>query len=207
MIDWTPLFHIAVIFALGVISPGPNFLVVAQRAMLRGRTEAFATVAGVATVSMMWAAASLFGLTIIFKLFPWTHLVLRIAGASYLVWAGIKLWLAASKPPREAPAGQSARRGLIDAYRAGLATNLSNAKAIAFYSSAFSAAAPAPDKTATLWAALVLVLILVLSWYGTVVMILATGPLARSYRRGRKWIERVSGVLMIGFGVRLAASD
>jgi threonine/homoserine/homoserine lactone efflux protein len=152
----------------------------------------------------MWAAASLFGLTIIFKLFPWTHMALRIIGAAYLIWAGVRLWRAASKPPKEVSAGQSARQGFFEAYRAGLATNLSNAKAIAFYSSAFSAAAPAPDKVATLWAALALVLVLVLCWYGLVVLILSTGPLARAYRHGRTWIERVAGVLMVGFGVRLA---
>lgn len=204
MIDWTPLLNITIVFMAGVISPGPNFLVVAHRALVHGRAEAFATVMGVAIVSTMWAAASLFGLTIIFKLFPWTHMALRLGGAAYLIWLGIKLWRAASRPARQASKEGDKRNGLADAFRAGLATNLSNARAIAFYASTFSAVAPSPNETATLWAALLLVLLLVILWYSFVVLLLSTGPLARAYRRGRHWIERGSGLLMIYFGLRLA---
>lgn len=85
MIDWSALFAIGLLFILGVISSGPNFVVVAQRALTGGRAEAFATIVGAALVSGLWAGASLFGLTIIFKLFPWMHLLLRIVGAAYLV--------------------------------------------------------------------------------------------------------------------------
>ena len=204
MIDTHALLAIAAIYTLGVTSPGPNFLVIAQRALTRGRAEAFAAMAGVVSVSAIWAGASLFGLAILFRLFPWIHLVLRLVGGAYLIWFGIRLWRAAQRPTDEAPAGPPTRRGLLAAYRAGLATNLSNAKAIAFYTSAFAAVAPAPGQTATLWAALVLVLCLALAWYGLVVLLLSAGPLARAYRKGRAWIERVCGAAMILFGLRLA---
>jgi len=207
MIDWTALIAIATLFMLGVVSPGPNFVVVAQRALNHGRAEAFSTILGVATVSVMWAAASLFGLVVIFKIFPWTQIALRIVGAAYLVWSGVRLWRRASRPAPAMGGEKATRAGLIDAYRAGLATNLSNAKAITFYSSTFAAAAPAPEKTATLWAVLLLILCLVLLWYGAVALMLTTGPLARAYRRGRLWIERTSGALMIAFGLRLAFGD
>jgi threonine/homoserine/homoserine lactone efflux protein len=207
MIDWSALFSIAVLFMLGVMSPGPNFLIVAQFALTRGRAEAFAAICGVAIISTLWAGASLFGLAVLFKLFPWMQVALRLAGAAYLVWSGIRLWRKASQPAPEVPRGAPDRARLADAFRAGLATNLSNAKAITFYSSAFAAVAPAPDKPATLYVVLLLVICLVFFWYGTVALVLTTGPLARGYRRGRVWIERISGVLMIGFGVRLAIGD
>jgi threonine/homoserine/homoserine lactone efflux protein len=206
MIDVHALLAVALIFALGVMSPGPNFLAVAQRALVHGRTAAMATAAGVITVSALWASSSLFGLAIVFKLFPWTHLVLRIVGAAYLVWAGIKLWRHARVPLPIDSGGPVPGAGLGKAYRAGLATNLSNAKAIAFYTSIFSAAAPAPDKTLTLWIALVMVLIIAVIWYSILATVLSTGPAARGYRRAKGAIERVCGVLMIGFGVELAAS-
>lgn len=206
MIDLGAIAACAAIYTIGVLSPGPNFMVVAQRALLRGRTEALAATAGVVTVAALWASASLFGLAIVFRLFPWTYMLLKIAGAAYLVWFGIRLWRSAGRPIPDVAAVPLTRASLLGAYRAGLATNLSNAKAIAFYTSAFSATAPAPDQTATLWVALAVVLVISALWYGLVAAALSSGPLARAYRRGRGWIERLCGVVMVAFGARLALS-
>ena len=203
MVDGHAVIVLAGIFAVGVMSPGPNFMVVAQRAVARGRTDALVTALGVVTVSALWAGSSLFGIGVMFTLFPWTRLLLRVLGAGYLVWAGLRLWRHAGSP---VAADAATRRGLWRAFRAGLATNLANAKAIAFYGSAFAAAAPSPDKTATLWLALLLVLAIALVWYGLVAVALSTGAVARFYRRGRGVIERTCGALMMLFGVRLAAS-
>lgn len=204
MIDWGPLLNIAALFLLGAISPGPNFFAVAHRALNYGRTEAFVTVLGVALVSTMWATASLFGLALIFKAFPMTQLILRMAGSAYLVWLGIKFWRSADKPAREVSSEASSHSGLWDAFRAGLATNLSNVRAITFYSSAFAAAAPSHDQTVTLWATLALIFLLAVGWYGTVALLLSTGPMARAFQRRKSWIGRGSGVMMIYFGLRLA---
>jgi threonine/homoserine/homoserine lactone efflux protein len=189
------------------MSPGPNFMVVAQRAVSRGRVEALAAVLGVVMVSALWAGSSLFGVSVVFRLFPWTHLVLKVLGAGYLVWAGVRLWRRANLPIPVTPAGAGGRGGVWRAFRAGLATNLSNAKAIAFYSSAFAAAAPAPGKAETLWLALALVLVIALAWYGLVAVALSSGAIARAYRHAKGVIERACGVLMIGFGIGLAATD
>ena len=200
-IDVHALFAVALIFALGVMSPGPNFMVVAQRSVARGRADGLATMLGVVTVGGLWAAGSLFGIGILFAVFPWTRVLLRIVGATYLLLLGIKMWRNARAPLAASPATVAAREGFWTAYRAGLATNLSNAKAIAFYTSAFSAAAPAPGRTATVWLALALVPAIATAWYGLV----ASGPAAAAYRRAKVRIERACGLLMIGFGVKLAA--
>ncbi len=203
-LDTHALLSVGAIFALGVLSPGVNFMVIAQRAVAGGRRQALVAVLGVVSVSALWASVSLFGIAIVFALFPWTRLLLRIVGAAYLVWAGVRLWRAAAAP-LAAPNDVAGGRGdLWRAYRAGLATNLSNAKAIAFYTSAFSAAAPAPGQTATLWIALALVLAIALFWYGLVAVALSTGVMAAAYRQSKTVIERAS---MIAFGLRLATVE
>ncbi|MDF7774388.1 LysE family transporter [Sphingomonas sp. AOB5] len=206
MIDTHALVALTLISIAGVMSPGPNFVVVAQRALLHGRRDAMITAAGVLTVSAIWASASLFGLAVVFKLFPWLHMTLKIVGAAYLLWIGFKLWRDARKPMPVVTAEGRAGAGGWRAFRAGLATNLSNAKAIAFYTSVFSAAAPSPEKTATLWVALVLVLAIGCIWYSVVVFAFTTGPVAAGYRRAKTTIERACGALMIAFGVQLAVS-
>lgn len=196
MIDWGPLLNIAALWLLGAISPGPNFMAVAHQALNHGRSYALTAVLGVALVSTMWATASLFGLALIFKAFPVTQLILRLAGSAYLVWLGIRFWRMAGRSPRESVANEAAGHSLSDAFRAPLS----------FYSSAFAAAAPSHAQTATLWATVVLIFLLAMSWYGTVALLLSTGPLASAYRQRKLWIDRMSGTLMIYFGVRLALS-
>ena len=207
MVDQHAVLAVAGISAIGVLSPGPNFMVVAQRAVTRGRVEALAAVLGVVTISALWAAASLFGIGVVFRLFPWTHLLLKLLGAAYLAWTGIRLWRHADAPLPATSLVIKTRHRLWRAFQAGLATNLSNAKAIAFYTSAFAAATPSPDETGTLWLSLGLVLIIALFWYGLVAVALSTGTLAGAYRRAKAGIERTCGVLMILFGARLATSD
>ena len=210
MINGHAVIAIAGIAAVGVMSPGPNFMVVAQHAAVRGRAEALVTVLGVVTVSALWAGSSLFGIGVMFRLFPWTRLVLKLLGAGYLVWAGIRLWRHAGSAVAITTPDPGTRqgpwRGRWPAVRAGLAPHLANAKAIAFYGSAFAAAAPSPDGTATSWVALLLVLAIGLVWYGLVAVALSAGAVARGYRRARGAIERTCGALMMLFGVRLAAS-
>lgn len=187
-IDAHALGAVALIFALGVMSPGPNFVVVAQRAVTRGRTDGLATMLGVVTVSGIWAAGSLIGIGVLFAVVPWTRDVLRVVG-DVSPLAGRQDVAKRARPTRG-----GGRVGVWSAYRAGLATNLSYAKAIAFYTSAFSAAAPAPGQTATMWLALAPVLVIALS----------SGPVAAAYRRARAPIERAGGLLMIAFGAKLA---
>lgn len=204
-IDTHALVTITLIFAIGVMSPGPNFLVVAQRSLARGRADGLATMLGVATVSGLWAAGSLFGIGILFALFPWARVVLRVVGAAYLFWLGVKMWQSARTPLAKSTSAAGADGTFWSAYRAGLATNLSNTKAFAFYTSAFAAAAPAPGRTATLWLAVALMLVIALAWYGLVALALSSGPVAAAYRRAKSPIERACGLLMIGFGAKLAA--
>lgn len=130
MIDLAALASVALIYAAGVMSPGPNFMVVAQVAAARGIGPGLAAVAGVVLVNGIWAAASLFGLTAVFAAFPALFLALKIAGAAYLIWMGVRLWRDASKPLADVVRADA---GLAGAFRAGLATNLSNAKATAWY--------------------------------------------------------------------------
>jgi threonine efflux protein len=201
MIDLAALASVALIYAAGVMSPGPNFMVVAQVAAARGIGPGLAAVAGVVLVNGIWAAASLFGLTAVFAAFPALFLALKIAGAAYLIWMGVRLWRDASKPLADVVRADA---GLAGAFRAGLATNLSNAKAVAFFASAFAAAAPSPDKVATLWLALGLVLVMATAWYGLVALALSRPAVAGAYGRMKRWIDRACGAILMGFGVRLA---
>ena len=194
---------IALICLLAIMSPGPNFVAVTHRAVTAPRGEAMALVAGIACISAGWAAAALFGLGIVFRLFPWVFWTVKLLGAAYLVWFGVSLLRHAGRPlPTRST--QLTRGTAWRAFRDGVVTNLSNPKAMVFYASVFSGAVPVGTTQLTMWLMVAVVPVIALLWYGLVAWLLSSEQAARLYRRAKPWLERGCGTLLIGFGVRQA---
>ncbi len=205
MIDVPAVLTAAAVCAVGVMSPGPNFVAVTHRAVSAPRAEALSLVAGIASISGMWAAAAVLGIGVLFALFPWMFWTLKLLGAAYLVWLGIQLLRHAGAPLPEHAAAPS-RAPLARAFRTGMVTNLSNPKAMIFYASVFSASVPAGASPGTLAAMIVVVPFIAAAWYGSVAVFLSGAPVARLFRKARPAIERSCGALLLAFGLRQALS-
>lgn len=203
MIDVATVVTASVVCLAGVMSPGPNFVAVTHRAVTKSRAEVLPLVLGIASVSALWATAAVFGLGILFSLFPWLFWSVKLLGAAYLAWLGLQLIRGA----RLALAEQSAtvtRSTFLRAFRDGVVTNLSNPKSMAFYASVFSASVPAAASSATLAAVVLMVPAIATCWYGGVALFLSSANAATCYRKGKPLIERVCGALLIVFGLRQA---
>jgi len=105
------VFSATLIWLAAVISPGPNFLVVSRLALSRSRTSAIGATFGIAAGSLIYAALTLFGLSVLILRFAWLGETIRVVGGAYLVWLGIQAWRAtpddlqsaAAEPGRGAP--------------------------------------------------------------------------------------------------------
>jgi len=205
MIDTAALFTVVLVYAAGVIIPGPNFVLVVRQAAAGSRALALATVAGIVAVNALWAGAALFGLAVALNAWPWARDGLRIAGGLYLIYVGVRLWLDARQASGVADEGIGlARAGLGRAFARGALTNLANPKSMVFYASVFSAAAPPGAGAATLLAMMAAVVVIAFVWYGAVALLLSTAGVSTAYRRARTALERACGGVMIGFGGKLA---
>ena len=201
---WASLATVTGIWLVTVISPGPNFVATAHAAVTDSRRAGLLVTAGIALGTTIWAAASLLGLALLFETAGWLYQAVRIAGAAYLVFVGLRMILTARSTALATP-GAVRPRGALAAFRHGLLTDLSNPKAAAFFTSLFAVAVP---PTAPLWFALAiitLVVVIAAGWYGLVAWVIATGPVAAAYRRLRHLIAYLTGTLFVGFGLRLAA--
>jgi threonine/homoserine/homoserine lactone efflux protein len=90
MLGLLPLFGI---WFLAVISPGPDFLVTVRSATGRSRRHGILTGLGVSTAILVWATASMLGLSVLLLRISWIYDVIRMMGAAYLVYLGIRtLW-------------------------------------------------------------------------------------------------------------------
>jgi threonine/homoserine/homoserine lactone efflux protein len=97
----TALLPLAGVLLLSVASPGPNFVIVTSTALARRRAGVM-TALGLAAASGSWAAIAIGGLSLLVTHVAWVHTALRLAGALYLIWLGLKMLLAAGqqRPPR-----------------------------------------------------------------------------------------------------------
>lgn len=99
------VFGATLIWLAAVISPGPNFLVVSRLALSRSRTSAIGATLGIAAGSVIYAALTLFGLSVLILRFAWLGDTIRVAGGAYLVWLGIQAWRATPEDLQPAAAG------------------------------------------------------------------------------------------------------
>ncbi|HEY0328851.1 MAG TPA: LysE family transporter [Rhodopseudomonas sp.] len=199
------LFAIAMLYTVAVASPGPNFLVISQLS-LSGRTHLAVQVAlGIATGSVVWVVLAMAGVAAVLASSEWLCLAVRLVGAGYLMWLGVKLLLRAlARQDNEAqtvPAMNAAK-----AWRTGLLTSLTNPKSGAFWTSVFATTFPA---SAPIWFYLVTALTIAglsLGWHLGLALLFTSKAVQARYHRMRRGIDAVCGVVLLGFGVRLAVS-
>ena len=77
--------------------PGPTVMLVVSYALGHGKTSGWATVPGVTLGDFTAMTASLLGAGAILAMSAVLFSVLKLAGAAYLIWLGIKLWQAEPK--------------------------------------------------------------------------------------------------------------
>lgn len=199
--------------ALLVILPGPDTLVVLRNMVRGGRRRAIWTAAGGITGLMVWVSITALGLAAVLRASHDAYLVLKIAGAAYLMWLGIQslrsrtlgpgLDAVASGPavPLPAPTGRR-----FEGYGAGLATNLLNPKIGVLFVAMLPGFIPAGDPVATGSLLLGAIYIAETAVY-MAVLIALSGPVARwmSTPAVRRRLDRLMGAVFVLFGVQLVA--
>ncbi|TAG66153.1 MAG: hypothetical protein EAZ24_16345 [Burkholderiales bacterium] len=191
------LWTVAIIAAIGNMSPGPDFVAVTYASVVRGRASAALVALGVVFGNGLWAGAALFGVAALFTLFPTMFVLIKTAGALYLCYLGYKL-LRYARVPYDV-AGGATQSSPWSAFRSGLATTLSNPKAAIYYASALSTAAPASATWFELSLMLTVVIAVSGAWFATVVLVLSTQRAANAFRRFKVYFESLFGALLLGF--------
>jgi threonine/homoserine/homoserine lactone efflux protein len=193
------------------IVPGPSTVVIMRSAARSGRRAGLAAVLGNETGVLAWGVAAALGLSALLAASRLAYDGLRIAGAVVLVWFGARaLWQARRGAPAAGGDGGAAEAParLWRCYRLGLVTNFANPKAGVFAVSFLPQFVPEGWPVAAvlvgfaaLWALIDLV------WYSIVVC--AVHAARRVFERPgvRRRLEQVSGVVLVGLGVRLAAES
>lgn len=198
------------IAALLTIIPGADTALVTKNAIARGRPAAFFTTFGICLGCLCHATASALGLSVVLRESARVYEWVKLAGAAYLMYIGIRaLWAARKKPEAEqafVPHGKKdASPGLLRSFSEGLFTNLLNPKVAIFYLT-FLPQFIAPGESVlrkSLFLAGIHVL-MGLVWLCSYAILLdrMSSVLARPAVRRR--LEAFTGAVLVAFGMRLA---
>jgi threonine/homoserine/homoserine lactone efflux protein len=186
------------------ITPGPDMLLVVRNGLAAGSRGAWRTGLGCCLGIAVHATAAVLGLSAILAASATAYAAVKLAGAAYLAYLGVRLLISAVLARDEEPVRVTAPAA-GRAFRQGLVTNLLNPK-IALLFLTLLPQFVAPDEprlrtTATLAAVFLGIAVL---WWRT--FSLAIGPISRVLRgrRSRRVLDAAAGGALIAVGARVA---
>ena len=196
---------VASLHLMAAISPGPAVLMSARTGVTEGlRTGAFLAF-GIGIGGVIWAAAALFGLNLIFQAAPVLLWALKIVGGLYLIHMAWGMWKAADQP-LDIDAAVRLPRSAGSAFRLGLITQLANPKPAVLFSAIFVGTVP-PETAGWVYAALLAVVFLNETvWNVLVARIFSFDRSKAVYISLKTIIDRTFGGLLALLGVKIAAT-
>lgn len=187
------------LLALLTLSPGASMALIGAVAAGHGRRAAFITSLGIATGIIVHATASALGLSVVLAASPEAFTIVKSAGALYLAYLGVRTLLRTRQRRQTTAMAVPSRR---DFYTRGVLTNVLNPQVAIFYLTFLPQfirpTEPVLAKSLLFGATHACIAV---TWFAVYAYGITT--LAARLRALQPWIERTSGVVLIGFAVRL----
>lgn len=194
----------SLLLTLGAISPGPAVLMAARTGVTEGMRTGFFLALGIGAGAVIWSAAALSGLTIVFQVAPSLLLALKLAGGAYLLWLGWHLWRHADTPV--AVPALAVPRTAASAFRLGVLTQLANPKPVVVLSAIFLGTVPPGTPLAVKLALLAVVFTAESGWNVIVARIFSLDRTRAGYLRLKGVIDRAFGGMLALLGLKIAAT-
>jgi threonine/homoserine/homoserine lactone efflux protein len=184
------------------ITPGPGVIFLVTRTLSEGRSVGLASIGGVALGNLANASIASLGIAVVFAASPTAFLVVKLAGASYLVFLGIRALVSNSTPASAAPRRPLSR---LKAFRDGLLIALLNPKTALFFA-AFLPQFVGPGGSPLGQSLLLGGIFVLIAICTDTIYILAAGLLGPRLQafRGRSYGRYVTATTFIGLGAYVA---
>ncbi|MCE7004946.1 LysE family translocator [Kibdelosporangium philippinense] len=190
---------------LAAMAPGPDFILVTRHGAVSGRRAGVAAGLGIASGVFVWAVVAAFGVASLLAASAIAFTIVKLIGAVYLAYLGIKALIGVWRHGKQATAEVKLAtvRPLV-AFRQGLVTNLLNPKCAALFVALmpqFLSNHPHTGETLLLSGLAVLVTGV---WFSVLANLV--GLLKRFFTspRVRRVLDTVTGTILVAFGIKIA---
>lgn len=196
------------VFVLAAIAPGADFACVLRESVSFGRWAGIASAIGVGSAIMIHVAYTVTGVGLIVAQSVLIFTIVKWCGAAYLVYLGVRSLTASRRSPqtldKTAAASVGDARSVVTSYGVGFLTNLLNPKATLFFVSLFATIVSHETPVMTQFAYGAVLAVFLALWFSFVAVFLTTRSMRAGYERIGHWIDRATGLVLIGLGVRIA---
>lgn len=217
---WYGFLLITSVHLLAAASPGPDFVLVSQQTLAKGRRTGLICSLGITLGLAVHIIYSVLGLATVIAHSQPLLTAIKWLGGSYLIylgWQGIQakakkpadLTVAINSDAIDSDTDISIKKSSIDTsstasiLRRGFFCNVFNPKAPVYFVAIFTLVL-SPDIP--LWQLAIYgvwMMVLQMAWFSTVVMLLSIPAIHRRFQRFEHWIDRVLGTAMIILGLNL----
>jgi RhtB (resistance to homoserine/threonine) family protein len=184
-----------------IVVPGPDTAVVTKNALVGGRRGGMLSAVGVSTGLAVWTLAASLGIAALLQASAVAFFALKVAGALYLMWIGVQMLRRRDQLRSEV--GVRPASG-TKALRQGLLSDLGNPKVAVFFTSFL----PQFVHGGAVFLPLLLLgatfAVLTLAWLAVYAVVIGNTSTLLRRPAVRRTLDRVTGVVLIAFGVRLA---
>jgi threonine/homoserine/homoserine lactone efflux protein len=207
------LLAFVLVAGLVIVTPGPDMALVTRNVLVHGRQAALLTALGIEAGLLVWTGASLLGIAALLAASALAFTVVKLAGAAYLVFLGLRTLLSLRGPGSAGhPTGliPNIRSNLPRrlAFQQGLLSNLLNPKIAVFFTSLipqFVTPGPAATLRSVVLAGIFMAMGLI--WLTTYAVFADTVRSTLQRRPVKRLLDAVSGLVLVGLGVRLAVES
>jgi threonine/homoserine/homoserine lactone efflux protein len=191
-----------------IVTPGQDMIYVITRSLAQGRLAGIASAIGVSCGILVHTALAALGVGAILQASEGLFLALKVVGAAYLVYLGLRMLFDRGAPVQLG--SQGSRLPLAGLFWQGVLSNVTNPKIVLFFFAFLpqfvDPASPHPTRDLAFLG--VLYALLALPVKGAVGLV--AGSLSEQVIRrpsALRWMNRVSGTVLIALGLRLAATE
>ncbi|QJD88646.1 LysE family transporter [Duganella dendranthematis] len=196
---------VVTITLLAVISPGPDFAMVTRNSLMLTRRAGVLTALGIGLGVTVHVSYTLLGIGLLISRSLWLFHSIKLVGAVYLVYLGIKMLRA--QPAQQQAQATAASLSDWDALRTGFLTNVLNPKTTIFIVSLFMQAVR-PDTPLPIQIGYGAFIALAhMAWFSLVALCFSADTVRARLLAARRRIDQTFGCLLVGFGALLAISS
>ena len=196
--DLSRLFR-GIVIGFSIAAPvGPIGVLCIRRTLAEGRLSGLVSGLGAATADAIYGCIAGFGLTFISNIFVQQQVWFRLIGGVFLCYLGLKTLL--TKPTEQAAPAEG--KGLVGAYASTFFLTLTNPLTILSFAAVFAGLGVADASRSYVSASVLVLGVFTGSALWWLVLSGSVGLFRTRFNpRGLHWVNRISGLIITGFGL------
>lgn len=203
------LLSFAAVALVLTLIPGLDTTLVLRSALTQGRGRAVMTALGIACGALCWGAAAAVGAAALLAASEVAYRVVTLAGAAYMAYLGVTMIVRSFRadPAHAADAPAASLSSPWRAFAVGTGTNVLNPKIGVFYIATIPQFIPQGTQPLAMGLLLAAVhAVLSLAWFAVIITAASMARRRLADPRAVRVIDRVAGVVLVGFAAKLALS-